>query len=78
LQIKRLELREENTMGTVPRGNGLYCTVERINCCDRATLPELGAGRPQVDLERMLQVRFLQNWFNLVDQAVEEESLIYR
>ncbi|EQD59221.1 transposase IS4 family protein [mine drainage metagenome] len=31
-----------------------------------------GAGRPPVELERMLRIYFLQQWFNLSDPAVEE------
>lgn len=31
-----------------------------------------GAGRPPVDLERMLRIYFLQHWFNLSDPGVEE------
>ena len=31
-----------------------------------------GAGRPQVGLERMLRIYFLQQWFNLSDPGVEE------
>ena len=34
--------------------------------------PKAGNGRPPVDLERMLRIYFLQNWFNLSDPAVEE------
>ena len=31
-----------------------------------------GAGRPAVGVERMLRIHFLQHWFNLSDQAVDE------
>lgn len=34
--------------------------------------PKAGNGRPPVELERMLRIYFLQNWFNLSDPAVEE------
>ena len=34
--------------------------------------PKAGNGRPPVDLERMLRIYFLQQWFNLSDPAVEE------
>jgi transposase, IS5 family len=34
--------------------------------------PKAGNGRPPIDLERMLRIYFLQNWFNLSDPAVEE------
>jgi IS5 family transposase len=35
--------------------------------------PKPGNGRPAVGVERMLRIYFLQQWFNLSDQAVEEE-----
>jgi hypothetical protein len=31
-----------------------------------------GNGRPPVGVERMLRMYFLQQWFNLLDPAVEE------
>jgi IS5 family transposase len=31
-----------------------------------------GNGQPPVELERMLRIYFLQQWFNLPDPAVEE------
>jgi IS5 family transposase len=34
--------------------------------------PKAGNGRPPIDLELMLRIYFLQNWFNLSDPAVEE------
>jgi len=34
--------------------------------------PKAGDGRPPIDLELMLRVYFLQQWFNLSDPAVEE------
>src|SRR5450759_4353788 len=34
--------------------------------------PKAGNGRPPVGVERMLQIYFLQQWFNLSDPAVEE------
>ncbi len=34
--------------------------------------PKTGNGRPPVELERMLRIYFLQNWFNLSDPSVEE------
>ena len=34
--------------------------------------PKPGNGRPPVGLERMLQIYFLQHWFNLSDPAVEK------
>ena len=34
--------------------------------------PKAGDGRPPIDLELMLRVYFLQQWFNLADPAVEE------
>ncbi len=34
--------------------------------------PKAGNGRPPIDLELMLRVYFLQQWFNLADPAVEE------
>jgi len=34
--------------------------------------PKAGHGRPPIDLELMLRVCFLQQWFNLSDPAVEE------
>ena len=34
--------------------------------------PKKGNGRPPLGLERMLQIHFLQHWFNLADQACEE------
>ena len=34
--------------------------------------PKAGNGRPPVELERMLRVYFLQQWFNLSDPGVEE------
>ncbi len=34
--------------------------------------PKPGNGGPQVGVERMLRIYFLQQWFNLSDPAVEE------
>lgn len=34
--------------------------------------PKAGNGRPPIDLQLMLRVYFLQQWFNLSDPAVEE------
>lgn len=34
--------------------------------------PRPGKGRPPVGLERMLQMYFVQRWFNLADEACEE------
>src|SRR6201997_5300299 len=34
--------------------------------------PKPGNGRPPVGVERMLRIYFLQQWFNLLDPAVEE------
>jgi hypothetical protein len=34
--------------------------------------PKPGNGRPPVGVERMLRIRFLQQWFDLSDPAVEE------
>jgi IS5 family transposase len=34
--------------------------------------PKAGDGRPPIELELMLRVYFLQQWFNLSDPAVEE------
>ena len=34
--------------------------------------PKVGNGRPPIDLELMLRVYFLTQWFNLSDPAVEE------
>jgi hypothetical protein len=34
--------------------------------------PKAGNGRPPVEVERMLRMYFLQQWFNLSDPAVEE------
>jgi IS5 family transposase len=41
-------------------------------CADRAVYPKPGNGRPPVGLDRMLRLHFLQQWFNLLDPAVEE------
>jgi len=43
--------------------------------------PKAGNGRPQVGVERMLRIYFLQQWFNLSDPAVEEalyDSVVMR
>lgn len=37
--------------------------------------PNAGRGRPQVGLGRMLQMYFVQHWFNLADEACEEALL---
>lgn len=37
--------------------------------------PKTGKGRPPVGLERMLRMYFVQQWFNLADQACEEALL---
>jgi IS5 family transposase len=34
--------------------------------------PKAGNGRPPKDMEQMLRIYFLQQWFNLADPAVEE------
>jgi IS5 family transposase len=34
--------------------------------------PRRAGGRPAIDLERMLRIYFLQQWFNLSDPTVEE------
>ncbi len=38
----------------------------------RPVYPKAGDGRPPIELELMLRVYFLQQWFNLSDPAVEE------
>ncbi len=38
----------------------------------RPRYPTGEGGRPAIDLERMLRIHFLQQWFNLSDPAVEE------
>jgi IS5 family transposase len=38
----------------------------------RPFYPKGEAERPPIDLERMLRIHFLQQWFNLSDPAVEE------
>ena len=38
----------------------------------RPHYPTGGGGRPAIDLERMLRIYFLQQWFNLGDPTVEE------
>ncbi len=42
--------------------------------CDvvRPHYPTGDGGRPAIDLERMLRIHFLQQWFNLSDPGVEE------
>jgi IS5 family transposase len=37
--------------------------------------PKAGNGRPPVGLERMLQMYFVQHWFNLADVACEDALL---
>jgi IS5 family transposase len=37
--------------------------------------PKAGDGRPPKELEMMLRVYFLQQWFNLSDPGVEESPL---
>ena len=34
--------------------------------------PKRGNGRPPVGLERMVRMYFVQQWFNLADEACEE------
>lgn len=34
--------------------------------------PKAGNGRPPIGLERMLRIHFLQHWFSLADEAVED------
>src|SRR5438046_9051097 len=34
--------------------------------------PKAGNGRPRKELQTMLRIYFLQQWFNLADPAVEE------
>jgi len=34
--------------------------------------PKPGRGRPPIELERMLRIHFLQNWFSLSDPGAEE------
>jgi IS5 family transposase len=42
--------------------------------CDvvRPHYPTGEVGRPPIDLERMLRIHFLQQWFDLSDPGVEE------
>ncbi len=40
--------------------------------------PKPDNGRPPVGVERMLRIYFLQEWFNLLDPAVEEALCRYR
>jgi IS5 family transposase len=37
--------------------------------------PKAGNGRPPIGLERMLRMYFVQQWFNLADEACEEALL---
>jgi transposase, IS5 family len=39
------------------------------------TIPNAGNGRPPIGLERMLRMYFVQHWFNLTDEACEEDLL---
>jgi len=47
--------------------------VGPVGGIDRAALPEWGRrGRPPVGLERMLRIYFLQQWYGLADEALED------
>ena len=45
---------------------------ERLCAVVRPYYPTGEGGRPAIDLERMLRIYFLQQWFNLGDPTVEE------
>jgi len=54
-----------NEMDQVVPWRELYALIEPV-------YPKPGNGRPPVGLDRMLRLHFLQQWFNLLDPAVEE------
>ncbi len=45
---------------------------EQLVAIVRPHYPSGEGGRPPIDLERMLRIHFLQQWFNLSDPGVEE------
>jgi len=45
---------------------------EQLVAIVRPHYPTGDRGRPPIDLERMLRIHFLQQWFNLSDPGVEE------
>ncbi len=53
------------------------CILPWQQLCEiiRPRYPTGEGGRPAIDLERMLRIHFLQQWFNLSDPAVEEALL---
>ena len=44
----------------------------------RALYPKGERGRPPIGLERMLRIHFLQQWYGLADEAVEEPPRLLR
>lgn len=45
---------------------------ERLKDLIRPVYPEAGNGRRPMDLERMLRIHFMQQWFNLSDPGMED------
>ena len=63
---------EEDAAGDVFGRDGAGGALGEIVGTDRAALSQAGNGRRPKELEQMLRIYFLQQWFNLADPAVEE------
>jgi IS5 family transposase len=46
--------------------------VGQASGADRAVLPQRGEGQTTIGLERMLRIYFLQQWYGLADEALED------
>src|ERR1043165_1727884 len=68
--VRRQE--KANAARQISDRDGTGCTVGTAGGAAAAALPEGERGRPPIGLERMLRIYFLQQWYALADEALED------
>ena len=66
------EVREDDAPWAIPERDGQYHSLVGAVRAIAPVYPIAGNGRPPRDLEMMLRIYFLQQWFNLSDPAAED------
>jgi len=67
-----LPIKEDHPPREIPRAHGSHHPVAAPTGGHRTFLSQGQRGRPPVGLERMLRVYFLQQWYGLADEALED------
>ncbi len=65
---KKKTTRREKFLGEMER----VVPWRRLEAVVSPRYPDLGNGRPPIGLSRMLRIYFMQQWFNLADEAMED------